>query len=261
MDIIFFGSSPFSVPVLEKLLNAKCQVLGVVTQPDKPIGRKQILTPNPVKILAEKQGIPVYTLPSSEIRRGVGGEVIGLVAAYGRIIPQSVLDKIKIYNIHPSLLPKYRGPSPLQAQILDGITKTGVTIIELDAKMDHGPIVAQQKDILRSDDTTQSLGERLFAMGTNLFIKLLNTSPLRYEIQDDSQATYTKKITRQDGFLEFEEFIKFDYERKFRAYCPWPGIWTLTPGGKRLKLISLKPTLVQLEGKKPEPWSSKFANI
>ena len=114
-----------------------------------------------------------------DVGEGAGGEVLGLVAAYGQIIKPEVLDQFhgQIYNIHPSLLPKYRGPSPLQQQILDGVTDTGVTIIQLDAQMDHGPIVAVAHDNILPDDTTQTLGNRLFEKGAELF---LNTSPLSF---------------------------------------------------------------------------------
>src|SRR3989344_6454363 len=196
--LVIFGSSPFSVIVLEKLLASNIYHLtSVVTTPDKPTGRGLKLTPNPVKLFAQKNNIPAYISPSSipplNSRGGKGG-VIGLVAAYGRIIPQNILDKFnnQIYNIHPSLLPKYRGPSPLQQQILDNIIKTGVTIIQLDALMDHGPIVAVAKDTIHPDDTWLTLGNRLFAKGAELFIEnYLEFKNCKLKIQDDSLATYT----------------------------------------------------------------------
>lgn len=238
-------------------------VHGVVTTQDKPVGRHFKLTPNPVKVLAQKHNINIqYSVSNIQFEPGA----IGLVAAYGKIIPQEVLDKFngQIYNIHPSLLPKYRGPSPLQQQILDDVKETGVTIIQLDAQMDHGPIVAQEKDIIRSDDTWITLGNRLFSLGTDLFLKfLLEPRTYHLEPQDHSQATYTKKLTRQDGFVEFEKFkncLEFrnsdlEIKRKLKAFADWPGVWTLTPDGKRLKLISLDPSLVQPEGKSPIPYS------
>ena len=264
MDIVFFGSSPLSVVVLEKLVNSdKCSVFGVVTKEDKPACRGQKLAPNPVKVLAEKYGIKVQT--SVKKLEGIdhnGG--VGLVAAYGKIIPQSVLDKIPIYNIHPSLLPKYRGPSPLQQQILDGGTETGVTIIKLDAEMDHGPIVVQEKDTILPSDTWITLGERLFRKGADIFIndKRLMTND-KFQDQDHSQATYTKKITRQDGFVEWSDFAKklntdhLSLNSRLRAFAGWPGVWTVMPDGKRLKLISLSPEVtVQIEGKGPVLWKS-----
>jgi len=270
-QVVFFGSSEFSVVVLEKLLSAEgCVLRAVVTTPDKPVGRHLKLTPNPVKVFAQEHNIPVYTsplsFPSPIIGEGAGGEVLGVVVAYGQILKQEVIDAFngQIYNIHPSLLPKYRGPSPLQQQILDGVTETGVTIIQLDSQVDHGPIVAQIKDTIHPDDTTQTLGNRLFVTGASLFLsQLCKARPCEAKPQNHSQATFTQKLTRQDGFLEFEEFensmkienLKLKISRMHRAFVGWPGVWTTTPSGQRLKLIALKPQiLVQFEGKTSQPW-------
>ncbi|MEK7155147.1 MAG: methionyl-tRNA formyltransferase [Patescibacteria group bacterium] len=266
-QVVFFGSSEFSVIVLEKVLSAKCPVLSVVTTPDKPMGRHLKLTPNPVKLLAQEHRIPVATTMNYELLTN-NSRPVGLVAAYGKIIPQSAIDAFggQICNIHPSLLPKYRGPSPLQQQILDGITETGVTIIQLDSEVDHGPIIAQEKEKITSDDTTVTLGVKLFAKGADLFLQLLNNSPLPFPSlsqREGPEVSYTKKLTRQDGFLEFEEFknylkienLKLKIDRLWRAYYPWPGVWTTTPEGQRLKLIALQPQIfVQLEGKTPQSW-------
>lgn len=265
-SLIFFGSSPFSTIVLEKLIN---RVSAVVTTPDKPAGRGLKLKPNPVKLLAQKHKIPVVETMNDLMTMydNCMTSPIGLVVAYGKIIPQSILDKFngQIYNIHPSLLPKYRGPSPLQQQILDGITETGVTIIKLDEKMDHGPIVAIKKDTILPNDTWITLGERLFSSGADLFLHVILNEmknpdfPGSFAIaQDDTLATYTKKLTRQDGFLPWDQFIKFDYNRKFRAFYSWPGIWSTDPHGKRLKLVSLVPILVQYAGQKPQSWPQKI---
>lgn len=247
-QVVFFGSSPFSCVVLERLVTSnKCQVTTVVTNPDKPAGRHLKLTPNPVKVLAEKHNIPVYTsppqLPSPRLGEGSGGEVLGLVAAFGQILSQEVLDSFggKMYNIHPSLLPKYRGPSPLQQQILDGVTETGVTIIQMDAQMDHGPIVAVAHDTIRPDDTTVTLGNRLFEMGADLFLQIVHSPEFMvHRSQDHKEATYTKKLARQDGFVPWDFYeqstMNHELDRKKRAFVGWPGVWTIDPGGKRIKL-------------------------
>lgn len=261
--LVFFGSAPFSTIVLEKLLNAKCLILSVVTKPDKPVGRHLQLTPNPVKVLAQKSNIPVLeTINDQRMTMNDDCMTIGLVAAYGQIIPQEILNKFngRIYNIHPSLLPKYRGPSPLQQQILDGISETGVTIIQLDEKMDHGPVVTQEKDVIYPDDTWTTLGNRLFAKGANLFLKIQG-SGLKVQDQDHSQATYTKKLTRADGFITWEEFNNqlstnnSRLGRLWRAFHPWPGVWTTDASRKRIKLIKLSPPTVQYEGQNPQLWS------
>ncbi len=168
----------------------------------------------------------------------------------------------RLYNIHPSLLPKYRGPSPLQTQILDGVTYTGVSIITLDEQMDHGPIVAVAKDKILSDDTTESLGNRLFSLGADLFtnnvIPSMAEGSLSPITQNHDLATYTHMLTRQDGFVPYNQFKPELLDTKFRAFYPWPSVWTTTPEGKRLKLVALKPQiLVQLEGQLP----TTFENV
>ena len=260
INLIFFGSSEYSLPVLDKLIHHQLtsndiQLRYVVTSPDKPVGRHLKLTPNPVKVLAQKYQIHVIEslkkLPENFIDSH--NQTLGLVAAFGQIIPQNILSIFnnQIYNIHPSMLPKYRGPSPLQQQILDGEKDTGVTVIQLDAQMDHGPVVAQKKDFILDTDTPPILGKRLFEKGTDLFLDLLQNNSLPKSIhpvaQDDSQSTYTRKLTRQDGFVPYPE-LKSQLaakspllDSKFRAYWPWPGLWTINPEGKRLKLLSLTP--------------------
>ncbi len=225
--LVFFGSSDYSVPVLQKLLDSQVNVISVVTTPDKPVGRHLKLTPNPVKILARKNNIPVIKDLSEIINHKslFINHPVALVAAYGKIIPQEILDTFhnRIFNIHPSLLPKYRGASPLQQQILDGIKDSGVTIIQIDARMDHGPIVAQEKDVILPEDTTRTLGTRLFAKGADLFINevLLKIRNLKLKIQADSQATYTKKLTRESGYVEYSQFKKFFGFRDLRfGYLP-----------------------------------------
>lgn len=245
--IVFFGSSPFSCVVLEKIAP---YCVAVVTNPDKPAGRHLKLTPNPVKVLAQKKDIPVVYTPS-DISPYVGGDhsggIVGLVAAYGQIIKQETLDKFngQMYNIHPSLLPKYRGPSPLQQQILDGVFETGVTIIKMDDKMDHGPIIGTVFDTILPTDTTVSLGNRLFSLGADAILNsqfsILNQIPIP---QNHNNATFTKKLTRESGFIEYERYKKcldlgvwdLDIARMQRAFVGWPGTWTIDSEGKRIKL-------------------------
>lgn len=231
-SIVFFGSSPFSVVCLDQFVKRKVHIKQVVTKPDKPVGRHLKVTPNPVKVFALKHEISV-----SQSVSNISGE-LGVVAAYGQILPQSVLEAFKgqIFNIHPSLLPKYRGPSPLQQQIIDGGTQTGVTIIQLDSQMDHGPIVAVENDVIHTDDTAQSLGERLFKKGADLFVNQVLNQQVSPQPQDHSQATYTKLLTRQDGFVPWEKFQRGgeDIIRMYRAYFPWPGVWSINPKGERV---------------------------
>ena len=253
-QVIFFGSSDFSVIVLKKLLESHIRIEAVVTTPDRPSGRHLNLTPNSLKAYAITEKLPIL----EELSRISPTVTPGLVVAYGKIIPLDILNKFSshLYNIHPSLLPKYRGPSPLQYQILDN-APVGVSLIQLDAKMDHGSIVSQKTDSLLPNDTWITLGNRLFKIGTDLFLTddLSKTYP-----QNDSKASYTQKITRRDGFVDYQEFLSGLHTMnprllaKYRAYYGWPGIWTINPEGIRTKLISLNPILIQEESKSPTEW-------
>lgn len=186
--IVFFGSSTeFSPLVLQKLvLSAKCQVLGVVTTEDKPVGRHLVMTPNPVKVLAQKLNIPVYdNIKDFLMTTNDYSMTVGVIAAYGKIIGPKTLAKLnnQIYGIHPSLLPKYRGPSPLQQQILDGVIETGVTIFKIDLGEDTGPIVATVPDKILPTDNKITLGTRLFEIGANWLIEnLFQISNFKFQI-------------------------------------------------------------------------------
>lgn len=250
--LVFFGSSPFSNIVLQKTIDSKYQIVAVVTTEDKPVGRGLKLTANSVKTLALKNGLTVFTDIQEYLDwAGKAGldEAIGLVAAYGRIIGPKTLASLhgRVYNIHPSLLPKYRGSSPLQAQILAQEVETGVTIYQLDDQIDHGPIVVQVEDDIHPDDTWKTLGERLFALGTDLFLK---QTDWKTTLQRDFDSSTTKKITREDGQVTWEEFSHPEnLAVKLRAYADWPGVWSINLDGKRVKLISLNPTVIKEEGK------------
>lgn len=266
MQIVFFGSSPFSVVVLEKLLASdNCHVVSVVTTPDRPVGRGLILTPNPVKTFAQNHQLQIYTDIHDFLIRDLPADTVAIVAAHGRRLGPKTLSKFSnhVYVIHPSLLPKYRGPSPIQQQILDGSSVTGVTVIQADLGEDTGPIVATKNDTILPNDTSVILGNRLFSQGVDLVINdILQTNSVHPKPQDDTQATFTQKITRASGFIPWPEFIQHLNEnniqlaQKLRAFTPWPGVWTINPEYKRIKLISLTPPTIQIEGKNPQPWSS-----
>lgn len=259
MQLIFFGSSPFSVIVLQKLIDSNLPIQAVVTTPDKPTGRHLVLTPNPVKTLAQKENLQVYE-NLSELQNINLNNSIGLVAAYGKIIPQSLIEKFSshLYNIHPSLLPKYRGASPLQFQLLNNETSSGVTIIQLDSQMDHGPIINVSNYQISPSDNWITLGEKLFTQGTSDFISIYpHITTIIGKVQDENLATYTKKLTREDGFLTYEQFLietknnqpSPNLIQKFKAFYSWPGIWTINPQNKRIKLTSIDPITIKEEGR------------
>lgn len=231
---VFLGTPEFSVPILEKLLNSDYKPIAVFCAPDKPIGRQQILTPPPAKIVAQKYDIPIFQPANShelaDTLKSLSPDLI-ITAAYGLILPKEVLDapKYGCLNIHPSLLPKYRGPSPIQSAILNGDTTTGVTIYKMDEQIDHGPTIANsQWPLANSKITTPELSKELSELGANLLVKILPdwlAGKITPQPQDDSQTTLTKIITKEDGQIDWQKSA-LAIERQIRAYTPWPGSHT-----------------------------------
>jgi methionyl-tRNA formyltransferase len=258
MKVIFFGSSKYVIPVLNTIYN-KHTVLMVVTTEQGSM--------EPVKFYCQTKKINCITVRKAgdlvanyEIQRVKAD--IGIVADFGIIIPQQIINSFPkgIINIHPSLLPKYRGPTPVQTAILNGDKTTGVSIILLDKLMDHGPILAQKETVIDSFDTTKTLYEKLFKQGALLLSQVLE----KYEHnnvtaipQNEAQVTFTKFLTKDDGFLDLSilknenEELKIDF--LIRAYYPWPGAWTklrLHSNGQE-KVVKLLPNKkIQVEGGK-----------
>lgn len=239
--IIFFGTPKVSADVLEALINAGYDIEAVVTNPDQPVGRKHVITPPPVKVLALEKGIPVYqpeklkefVLPQSDL---------AIVVAYGKIIPQSIIDSfpLGILNIHYSLLPKYRGASPVEHAILSGDPATGVTIQKLVFKLDAGPIIAVREIDIAEETTTPELKDELTRAGSELLVETLpkyiagEITPIE---QDESLATHCGKIEKADGEIKLSDD---DHEkwRKYKAYYGWPGVFYFDESGKRVKVTA-----------------------
>ena len=251
LKIIFMGTPEFGAIILEKLAQTPFKPVLVVTSPDKPEGREQALTSSPVKVVARKYNIPVS---QPEKIRDIVGKLRELnpdlivVAAFGQILPKEILDipKRGSLNVHPSVLPKYRGPSPIQSTILDGEEKTGVTIILMDEKMDHGPIIKQQVIRLKGDETFESLSKRLAETGSTLLINTISfwlKEMIESNPQDERDATYTKIFTKEDGEINWRKSAK-QIEREMRAFYPWPGSYTFWERkgrwGKRGQSIRIK---------------------
>lgn len=245
MRIVFMGTPEFSVPPLEYLIKSEYQVVGVYTQPDKPTGRGRTLEQLPVKRVALQHGLelfqPVRLRNPDEVARlaALKPDLI-LVAAFGQILPQSVLDipKFGCLNIHPSLLPEYRGATPIPAAILAGDKETGVTIMLMDAGMDTGPIISQIIVGIEPDDTTESLTTRLAQAGVRLLgeaLPLWFEGSLKPQPQDGSKATYTKPVTKDDGTIDWQ-MSAVEISRRIRAFHPWPGCYTWWQG-KLLKVL------------------------
>lgn len=254
MKYIFFGTPEFAVIILKALMDAGYTPTLVVAAPDKPKGRGRALAPPPVKTLAEQYGIPIIqpaTLKDAETTQTIAAlePDLFIVAAYGAIIPKILLDIPKKggLNIHPSLLPKYRGPSPVQAAILHGDETTGVTIILMDEKMDHGPILAQREltpniqcfsptlNVGRCP-TAEELSVKLANLGAQLLIETIPkwlAAKIVPQPQDHHKTTYTKLITKEDGRIDWRKSAE-EIERMVRAYTPWPSAWTIMSNTKGL---------------------------
>jgi methionyl-tRNA formyltransferase len=244
MRTVFMGTPQFAATILEGLLQSFCQVLAVYTQPDKPAGRGRPVVLPPVKELALERKIPVMqpeTLKSSDVVDRLVSfqpELI-VVAAYGAILPGQVLSlpKFACLNVHPSLLPRHRGPSPVAYTILCGDELAGVTIMLMDAGIDTGPILAQEKTGISFMDTTGSLSAKLADVGARLLLETLPgwiNRELRPQAQDEAQATHSKLITSEDAEIDWN-FSAVQLWRRIRAYNPWPISYTWY-NGKRLRI-------------------------
>lgn len=254
MNIIFFGTSRFAVPALEALAAAGVKLAAVVTLPDRPQGRGLERLPSPVKITAEKYGIPVLqpekvSDPAFLDSIKEKSFTVGVVAAYGKLIPQAILDipEKGFLNIHPSLLPELRGPSPIQYAILEGKKKTGVSVMLLDSLMDHGPILMQEEEEIGPDDTADRLESRLAEKGGKMLAKTLPLwadRNIQAVPQDESKATFSKKIEKEDGHIAWSESAEI-IARKVRAYAPWPGTFSFAGihgVDTRLKILEVENT-------------------
>jgi len=249
IKLIFFGSSEFGIPILDELRCASYEIVAVVTSIDKPAGRSKQLKSPIIKLWSQDAGIKVIQ-PTDLKDPGFLNEIVSLhpdliiIAAFGKIIPGMILDipKFGSINVHPSLLPKWRGPSPIQNVILSGEKETSVTLMLTDEKMDHGPIIIQEKTYVDDKDTYISLTQRCASLGAELLIKTLPKwleGRIKPQEQDHSLATFTKIISRDDGKIDWSKSAD-EIDRTARAYYPWPGAFTFLPDGKRLKLLEVR---------------------
>jgi methionyl-tRNA formyltransferase len=257
MKFIFAGTSEFGIPTLEKLM-VNHELLFVITQPDKPAGRKKTLSPSPIKVWAEKNNIrfyqPAQISELSEQLKQAQADIL-LVAAYGQIIPQDILDipKHGSVNIHGSILPKYRGASPIQSAILNGDKKTGITLIKIDEKMDHGPIITVTETDIVPTESFNQLYTRLAALAAETCVDVLPkfiSGEIGSKEQDHSKATFSKKLTKEDGRIDWTNSAQKIYNQ-IRALNPEPGTWT-TLDGKIYKILEaqmLYHDSIELPGK------------
>ncbi len=231
LQIIFAGTPEFAATALNALLTTSHRVIAVYTQPDRPAGRGKKLQPSPVKQLALARGIEVRQ-PASLKDTAAQAELDGLtadlmvVAAYGLLLPQAVLDapRLGCVNIHASLLPRWRGAAPIQRAILAGDEESGVTIMQMEAGLDCGPMLHTLKTPILRDDTAGNLHDRLAELGARALLESLGglaDGSLQAEKQDDDSATYAKKLDKQEAIIDWSQ-PALEIDRQVRAFNPWP---------------------------------------
>ncbi len=247
---IFFGTPDTASRTLQLLKQSGLLPAYIVTNPDKPVGRKQVMTASPVKDWAIENGIPYMT--PEKITREVVQELqtiteqlsvtVFLVVAYGKILPQVLIDipENGTYNIHYSLLPKYRGATPAESAILHGDSETGITLQKMVFKLDAGPIVSTRTVALDGNETTESLRDTLIPLGTEAVVELFKTLdqglPVTTTDQDETYASHCGKISKDDGLVHPYTDDPLTLWRKYRAYSPWPMLYFFDKENNRIKI-------------------------
>ena len=252
MKVVFMGTPLEAIPSLEALIDfPDCSIQTVYTQRDRPMGRRKILTPSPVKVHALQAGIPVKT-PVRINDQHVFDELkqmdvdLIIVCAYGQLLPQAFLDipVKRCFNLHFSFLPRWRGASPVQAAIRAGDHVTGVSLQKVVLKLDAGPLVAvSAKEGILATDTYFSLASRLSLLSAKLLEKTLPKlfdQTYTLEDQDETAATFCRTIKKEDGCLQWDLETATEMERKLRAFTPWPGLFTFDAKGRRLQITQLE---------------------
>ena len=254
MKTVFFGTHNFAATILEGIINNPLfDVQLVITQSDKPVGRKQELQKSPVKLLAKKHGLPItqpvslksYALHPAPEDIGHMTYDVGICAQYGLIIPEDILNAPKhgIINVHTSLLPKYRGASPIQSALINGEEETGVTLMKMDAGLDTGPILWQKALKIEPNDNYTTVEEKLAKiaiLGLTEAIPDYVAGTLSTTPQDNAHASICKELTREDGRIDWSKTAQQIYNQ-YRGLTPWPGVWTVW-NDKRLKLLQINPS-------------------
>lgn len=257
LKVVFLGTPQFAVPTLDALLASRHQVVGVVTQPDRPRGRGQKATDAPVKARARDAGLPVLqpeTLkdPAAiEALRALGAD-IGVVAAFGKILSQTVLDipRLGMINVHASLLPRYRGAAPVHRAVIDGESKTGVTIMRVVRALDAGAMLDTVERAIGPDDTSEEVERDLSALGASLLVRTLDRlalGPVDETPQDDSRATYAHRLTKEDGIVDWQQ-PAHAIHNQIRGLHPWPHAFAYLNGQRLILLRSTwSPESVDVE--------------
>ena len=240
MRIVFMGTPDFAAAVLERLITTGRNVVGVFSQPDKPVGRKQIITPTATKVVAEKYGIPVYQ--PAKLRDGTALAIMKelapdlvVVAAYGKILPKDILDVPSLgnVNVHGSLLPKYRGAAPIQWSVINGDKVTGITTMYMAEGMDTGDMIEKFEIEIGEDETAGELFDRMASLGADAIEKTLELfdkdEPVPHEVQNDDEATIAPMLNKEMGELDFEK-SPLEIHNLVRGLNPWPTAYTFLDG-------------------------------
>lgn len=241
MTTVFFGTPAFAVPALEALLSSRHRVLAVVTQPDRPSGRGRRLAEPPVKAAARRAGLPVWQPERLKDEtwldafRALGAD-IGVVVAYGKILPQGLLDipRFGFVNVHASLLPRYRGASPIQHAVMNGDRETGVCVMRVVLALDAGPVLAVRRRPIGPDETAADVERDLAVMGAALLVETLDAieaGTVREEPQDEREATYAPRLTKEDGLIDWTQPAPRLHDF-VRGLHPWPLAWTWLDGAR-----------------------------
>ena len=239
MRVVFFGTPRFAVPTLEALLASRHDVVGVVTQPDRPRGRGHKVTDGPVKAVAVARGVPLLqptTVKEPSVAEGLAAwqADLGVVAAYGQIIPTAMLalPRYGMINVHPSLLPKYRGAAPVHRAVIAGDTDTGVTIMRVAAKLDSGAMFARTTRPIGPDETSEELEDALAELGARLLVEVVDAiaaGTAREEPQDEQRVTYAARLTKEEGLIDWTQPARRIHDR-VRGLYPWPHAYTFVDG-------------------------------
>ena len=242
MRVVFMGTPDFSVPVLQALVDAGHDIVAVYCQPPRPAGRGKKPRPSPVQLRAEALGLTVrhpVNFKADSDRQDFAdlNADIAIVVAYGLILPLAILDapEMGCLNIHASLLPRWRGAAPIHRAIIEGDTKTGVCIMQMEAGLDTGPVLRRAETAITSVDTTASLHDRLAALGAGLVVEVLAEMPLPAEAQPDDGVTYARKIDKAEARIDFT-LPASAVDRKIRGLSPFPGAW-FEVEGERIKVL------------------------
>lgn len=245
LRIVFFGTPQFGVPTLEHLLASRHAVVGVVTQPDRPRGRGQHVSESPVKALALAHNLPVLQpervkAPDAIATLREWRPDLGVVAAYGKIIPEEVLTlpRLGMINVHASLLPKYRGAAPVHRAIIDGEIETGVTIMRVEKMLDAGPMIAKARRPIGPDETSDVVERDLAEMGATLLVRVVDEiaeGTEQSELQDFMICSYAPRLTKEEGLIDWNLPASFVHNR-VRGLYPWPHAYTYLDGARLIVL-------------------------